>query len=96
MIATLGRPEVVAQTLRRILDRQTYKPASVIISCIKPEDAGEAATWGDVTVVTGRPGLATQRNAALVEEASAAAQASTASSRLPGGSTAGCSSYWWC
>lgn len=65
VIATLGRPEVVAQTLRRILDRQTYKPASVIISCIKPEDAGEAATWGDVTVVTGRPGLATQRNAAL-------------------------------
>ncbi|MCJ2055995.1 glycosyltransferase [Methylobacterium sp. J-048] len=65
VIATLGRPEVVAQTLRRILDRQTYKAASVIISCIKPEDAGEAAIWGDVTVVTGRPGLAAQRNTAL-------------------------------
>ncbi|MDP4004395.1 glycosyltransferase [Methylobacterium sp. NEAU K] len=64
-IATLGRPEVVAQTLRRILDRQTYKPDAVIISCIKPEDAGDAAAWPEVTVVTGRPGLAAQRNAAL-------------------------------
>ncbi len=65
VIATLGRPDVVAQTLRRILDRQTYKPAAVMISCIKPEDAGDAASWPDVAVVTGRPGLAAQRNAAL-------------------------------
>ncbi|MDH2309765.1 glycosyltransferase [Methylobacterium brachiatum] len=65
VIATLGRPDVVAQTLRRILDRQTYKPAAVMISCIKPEDAGDAANWPDVAVVTGRPGLAAQRNAAL-------------------------------
>jgi len=65
VIATLGRPDVVAQTLRRILDRQTYKPTSVIISCIKPEDAGDAADWDEVAVVTSRPGLAAQRNAAL-------------------------------
>ncbi|KAA0109068.1 glycosyltransferase [Methylobacterium sp. P1-11] len=64
-IATLGRPDVVAGTLRRILDRQTLKPAAVLISCVTPEDAGEAAEWTGVTVVTGRPGLAAQRNAAL-------------------------------
>lgn len=64
-IATLGRPEVVTGTLRRILDRQTLKPAAILISCVTPDDAGEAAAWPGVTVVTGRPGLATQRNAAL-------------------------------
>jgi GT2 family glycosyltransferase len=56
---------VVTGTLGRILDRQTLKPAAVLISCVTPDDAGEAATWPGVTVVTGRPGLATQRNAAL-------------------------------
>ena len=56
---------VVTGTLGRILDRQTLKPAAILISCVTPDDAGEAATWPGVTVVTGRPGLATQRNAAL-------------------------------
>lgn len=64
-IATLGRPEVLTGTLRRILDRQTLKPDAVLISCVTPDDAGEAAAWPGVTVVTGRPGLAVQRNAAL-------------------------------
>lgn len=65
VIATLGRPDVVAQTLRRILDRQTYKPAAVILSCVRPQDAGEAAAWSDITVVNGPPGLTAQRNRAL-------------------------------
>ena len=65
VIATLGRPEVVEQTLRRILDRQSYRPTSIIISCIKHEDIGRAALWPEIRVVTGPPGLAAQRNTAL-------------------------------
>ncbi|QGY04189.1 glycosyltransferase [Methylobacterium mesophilicum SR1.6/6] len=65
VIATLGRPGIVTQTLQRILDRQTHKPAAVIVSCTAVADAGEAAANPDVTIVTGRPGLAAQRNAAL-------------------------------
>lgn len=65
VIATLGRPEIVAQTLRRVLDHQSHKPDAIIISCVRPEDAGDAAAWLDVTVIVGQPGLATQRNTAL-------------------------------
>lgn len=65
VIATLGRPDVVTQTLKRILDRQTLTPAAVMISCTALNDVGEAASWPGVTVVTGRSGLATQRNTAL-------------------------------
>ncbi|MCJ2115962.1 glycosyltransferase [Methylobacterium sp. J-001] len=65
VVATLGRPEIVAQTLRRIIDRQTYAPESIIISCTKLEDAGEASEWPQVKVIIGPSGLAAQRNTAL-------------------------------
>lgn len=64
-VATLGRPDVAAATVRRLLAGQTLKPAALIVSCVTPEDAGEAASWPGVTLVTGRRGLAAQRNAAL-------------------------------
>ena len=64
-VATRGRPEVVSATLRHLLDSQTLRPTAVIISCVVPEDAGDAAQLPGVTVVTGRAGLAIQRNAAL-------------------------------
>jgi hypothetical protein len=35
------------------------------VSCVVREDASEAANLSAVTVVTGRPGLPAQRNAAL-------------------------------
>jgi GT2 family glycosyltransferase len=65
LIATLGRPEVVAATLNYLLKTQTLKPAAVIVSCPLREDAGQAADLPGVTVVTGQRGLATQRNLAL-------------------------------
>lgn len=65
VVATLGRPAVAGATLRRLLTEQTLKPAALIVSCVTPDDAGEAAGWPGVTVVTGRPGLAAQRNAGL-------------------------------
>lgn len=65
VIATLGRPDVVSSTLRRILDSQNYKPAIVIVSCVIPEDAGLAANYPNVIVVISGPGLAAQRNTAL-------------------------------
>jgi GT2 family glycosyltransferase len=40
-------------------------PATIIVSCVAREDAGDAANLPTVTVVTGRPGLPAQRNAAL-------------------------------
>lgn len=64
-IATLGRPQVASETLRRLMDNQTLKPAAVVVSCVRPEDAGEIARRPGVTLVTSRPGLAAQRNAAL-------------------------------
>jgi glycosyltransferase involved in cell wall biosynthesis/GT2 family glycosyltransferase len=65
VVATLGRPAIVTATLKHLLETQTLKPAAVIVSCVVPEDAGDAAYLPGVTVVTGRPGLAAQRNAAL-------------------------------
>jgi glycosyltransferase involved in cell wall biosynthesis/GT2 family glycosyltransferase len=65
VVATLGRPDIVTATLKYLLETQTLKPAAVIVSCVVPEDAGDAANLPAVTVVTGRPGLAAQRNAAL-------------------------------
>lgn len=64
-IATLGRPQVVTATLRHLLATQTIKPSQVIVSCVSPSDAGDAALLPGVQVVTGRPGLPSQRNAAL-------------------------------
>lgn len=64
-VATLGRPDIVTATLKHLLETQTLKPAAVIVSCVVAEDAGDAAYLPAVTVVTGRPGLAAQRNTAL-------------------------------
>jgi glycosyltransferase involved in cell wall biosynthesis/GT2 family glycosyltransferase len=65
VVATLGRPDIVTATLKHLLETQTLKPAAVIVSCVVREDAGAAANLPAVTVVTGRPGLPAQRNAAL-------------------------------
>jgi hypothetical protein len=65
IVATRGRPDVVTATLRHLIETQTLKPAAIIISCVEPEDAGNAALLPGVRVVAGRPGLAAQRNAAL-------------------------------
>lgn len=65
IIATRGRGEIVTAMLARLLKTQTLKPANVIVSCVVPEDAGDAADLPGVTVVLGAPGLPTQRNAGL-------------------------------
>jgi GT2 family glycosyltransferase len=65
VVATLGRPDIVTATLNHLLKTQSLKPASVIVSCVVREDAGDAANLPGVTIVTGRPGLPAQRNAAL-------------------------------
>jgi glycosyltransferase involved in cell wall biosynthesis/GT2 family glycosyltransferase len=65
IIATRGRGDVVTDTLTHLLKTQTVKPATVIVSCVVPEDAGDTAALPGVKVVTGRPGLPAQRNAGL-------------------------------
>ncbi|MCK1404971.1 glycosyltransferase [Bradyrhizobium sp. 76] len=65
VIATLGRPAIVSATLSYLLKTQSCTPAIVIVSCITPEDAGDAADLPTVKIVTGRAGLPAQRNAAL-------------------------------
>lgn len=65
VIATLGRPHVVTATLKYLLATQSVLPDTIVISCISPEDAGEAADFPTVTIITGKPGLPAQRNAAL-------------------------------
>ncbi|WFS03317.1 glycosyltransferase [Rhizobium tumorigenes] len=65
VIATRGRPDIVAATVRYILERQTLRPERVIVSCSDVADAGELNAEPDVTVITGPPGLAIQRNRSL-------------------------------
>ena len=65
VIATRGRPDIVTATLKHLLETQSLKPAAVIVSCAVHEDAGAAVDLQGVTVVTGPPGLATQRNTGL-------------------------------
>ncbi len=65
IVATLGRPDVVTASVDYLLKTQSLKPAAVIVSCVVRKDAGNAANLPGVTVVTGPPGLAKQRNAAL-------------------------------
>ena len=65
LIATLGRPTVVTDTVRHLLATQSVKPELVILSVSKHEDAGEAATFPGVRVIVGPAGLPAQRNAAL-------------------------------
>jgi glycosyltransferase involved in cell wall biosynthesis len=71
IIATRGRGEIVTATLTHLLKTQTLKPVNVIVSCVAPEDAGNAADLPGVTVVLGAPGLPTQRNAGLAALSSA-------------------------
>jgi glycosyltransferase involved in cell wall biosynthesis/GT2 family glycosyltransferase len=65
VFATRGRPEVVTAVVRHLLAHQTLKPEAVIVSCSDVADAGELVNEQRVTVVTGPPGLAAQRNTAL-------------------------------
>ncbi|MFB9948313.1 glycosyltransferase [Rhizobium puerariae] len=65
VIATRGRPGVVTATVRHLLATQTVDPEALIVSCVEISDAGELADDPRVTVITGQPGLAAQRNKAL-------------------------------
>lgn len=65
VIATRGRPAVVGETVRYLLATQTIRPHAVLISCVDASDAGELTSDPRVTIVTGRPGLAAQRNKGL-------------------------------
>jgi GT2 family glycosyltransferase len=65
IVATLGRPDILTATLSYLLKTQSLNPTAVIVSCTVREDAGSAADLPGVAVVTGPPGLARQRNAAL-------------------------------
>ncbi len=67
VIATRGRPDVVSLTVRHLLAHQSLKPDEVIVSCCARQDAGDLARHPDVTVVTGPPGLAAQRNTGLAQ-----------------------------
>jgi glycosyltransferase involved in cell wall biosynthesis len=71
VVATRGRAEIVTATLTHLLRTQTLRPAIIIVSCVAPEDAGEADSMPGVTVMTGPPGLPTQRNTALAALTSA-------------------------
>ncbi len=64
-VATRGRPEVVTETIRLLVETQTHAPISVVVSCADPADAGTCAAIPGVTVIQASPGLAAQRNAAL-------------------------------
>lgn len=66
IFATRGRPEIVSATVRHFVATQSLKPAAVIVSCVELADAGDLGSLCGVTVVTGPPGLAAQRNTALV------------------------------
>ena len=64
-VATLGRPDIVRRTVRH-LERQTRRPDGVLLSVVRPEDAGGvASTRFDIAIETGAKGLCRQRNTAL-------------------------------
>lgn len=65
IIATIGRPAVVVETVNHLLATQTVKPSVLIVSCASEADAGELASDPRVQVITGPPGLPRQRNLAL-------------------------------
>jgi GT2 family glycosyltransferase len=64
IIATANRSETLSKTLE-CLEKQTSKPVSVILSCVKDSDAPSLDGRGDITLITGEMGLTKQRNAAL-------------------------------
>ncbi|CCM78309.1 glycosyltransferase [Rhizobium mesoamericanum] len=65
IFATRGRPHIVAASVRHFLSTQRLKPEAVLVSCVDISDAGDLRNHPDVTIVTGPPGLAAQRNTAL-------------------------------
>jgi len=65
IIATRGRPEIASATVRHFVATQSLKPAAVIVSCVELADAGDLGSLCGVTIVTGPPGLAAQRNTGL-------------------------------
>ncbi|MBZ9793943.1 glycosyltransferase [Rhizobium sp. 3T7] len=65
IFATRGRPGIVSASVRHLLATQSLKPDAVIVSCVDASDAGDLAGHPDVTIITGPPGLAAQRNTAL-------------------------------
>ncbi len=66
VIATTGRPKIAAETLKRIVERQTILPDLILVSCVKAEDFEFLSDIENVIVLKGRRGLAAQRNAALM------------------------------
>lgn len=64
VFASRGRPALLAAAVRRLAE-QTCRPAAILVSCPRPDDAGAAAGLPGVTAVWGGNGLAAQRNAAL-------------------------------
>jgi glycosyltransferase involved in cell wall biosynthesis len=65
VVATRGRPDIVTATVRHLLATQVLKPEAFIVSCVELSDAGDLVSDPNVTIVTGPPGLAAQRNTAL-------------------------------
>lgn len=65
VIATTRRPAVVERTVRHFIENQTVRPDILIVSVVSPEDAGDLGSLPSVSVITGKQGLAAQRNAAL-------------------------------
>lgn len=64
LIATAGRPEIVAEFVRSLFD-QTRPPDCVICVGAAPVDIAGIAPQPDVRAATGRRGLSKQRNDAL-------------------------------
>jgi GT2 family glycosyltransferase len=64
IFATANRPETLSKTLA-CLERQTVRPATIILSCVKETDAPSDDRRDDVIFITGKAGLTKQRNAAL-------------------------------
>jgi hypothetical protein len=65
IVASTGRPAIVAATLGYLVRTQTLRPAAVILSCVRAEDAGTASDLPQVQLVLGPAGLPRQRNAGL-------------------------------
>ncbi|RYC29464.1 glycosyltransferase [Lichenibacterium minor] len=74
-VATRGRPEVVTETVRLLVETQSHAPLAVVVSCADPTDAGGCAAIPGVSVIAASPGLAAQRNAAIDAVASLAPDA---------------------
>ena len=65
IVATRGRPDVVASTVRLLVATQTHTPCAIFVSCAEQADAGGCAAIAGVQVIIAPAGLAAQRNAGL-------------------------------